>query len=269
MQLEYERIRSRATQDPGTAGDEGEENWASLFRKWLPGDMNVAVKGRVLCANGAATDQVDVALLPSSYPKGMLGKKMYLASEVVGVFECKTTLKRRHIEEVVERASAAKSTIYAAHGREIIYGLIAHSHAWRSEKEKVIERISDVLASSIQTHVKHPNDVLDIVCVADLASWLTRTLWDPDEFGHGVATVHFHSATDSFDMDPDHIEDPPIGSMVSYLLRRLSFFDQRYEGLANYFGLSSIEYGQSDGRHMRIWRPSRMQGGKRKVRLIL
>ena len=35
MESEYQRIRSRALEDPGTAGDQGEENWAELLRDWL------------------------------------------------------------------------------------------------------------------------------------------------------------------------------------------------------------------------------------------
>ncbi len=32
MASEYERIQKRATEDPGTTGDQGEENWATLLR---------------------------------------------------------------------------------------------------------------------------------------------------------------------------------------------------------------------------------------------
>jgi hypothetical protein len=32
MEAEYARIRKTAAADPGTAGDEGEENWAQLPR---------------------------------------------------------------------------------------------------------------------------------------------------------------------------------------------------------------------------------------------
>lgn len=32
---EYDRIQKRTTEDPGTAGDQGEENWAELLRGWL------------------------------------------------------------------------------------------------------------------------------------------------------------------------------------------------------------------------------------------
>ena len=43
MSAEYDRIQMRATEDPGTAGDQGEENWAELFEigfrvhtRWSP-----------------------------------------------------------------------------------------------------------------------------------------------------------------------------------------------------------------------------------------
>ena len=45
---EYARIRKRANEDPGTAGDQGEENWATLLRGWLPPYFHVVTKGRIL-----------------------------------------------------------------------------------------------------------------------------------------------------------------------------------------------------------------------------
>ena len=42
---EYQRIRKRATEDSGTAGDQGEENWAELLRDWLPPTYQVVTKG--------------------------------------------------------------------------------------------------------------------------------------------------------------------------------------------------------------------------------
>ena len=47
MAAEYERIQMRATEDPGTAGDQGEENWAELLRDWLPRTYEVVTKGRI------------------------------------------------------------------------------------------------------------------------------------------------------------------------------------------------------------------------------
>jgi hypothetical protein len=52
---EYERIFRRSTEDPGTAGDEGEENWAALFRSWLPDTYQVVTKGRIVFPDKTAT----------------------------------------------------------------------------------------------------------------------------------------------------------------------------------------------------------------------
>ena len=87
MESEYQRIRSRALEDPGTAGDQGEENWAELLRDWLPPTYKVVTKGRILSADGRASPQVDVLVLKDVYPDKLLNKKLYLAAGVAAVFE--------------------------------------------------------------------------------------------------------------------------------------------------------------------------------------
>ena len=79
MADEYERIQKRATEDPGTAGDQGEENWATLFRNWLSSYFHVVTKGRILSHKGIASPQIDVLVLSPSYPRQLLNKKLYLA----------------------------------------------------------------------------------------------------------------------------------------------------------------------------------------------
>src|ERR1700709_1795937 len=82
MASEYYRIRARASEVPGTAGDEGEENWAQLLREWLPSSHEVRTKGRILAHDGAASRQIDVVVLRPGYPKKLLDKKLYLTSGV-------------------------------------------------------------------------------------------------------------------------------------------------------------------------------------------
>src|SRR5438094_9937474 len=82
LQDEYARIQKRAIEDPGTAGDQGEENWASLLRSWLPSYFRVETKGRILTSSGYASPQVDVLVLMPSYPAILLGEKLYLAGGV-------------------------------------------------------------------------------------------------------------------------------------------------------------------------------------------
>src|SRR4051794_41092172 len=253
MQLEYERIRVRAAEDPGTAGDEGEENWAALFRKWLPGDLQITTKGRVLCGSGVATDQVDIVALSPSYPQGMLSKKMHLASEVMAIFECKATLKAQHIEKTVASASRAKEAIYRAHGKEVIYGLVAHSHSWGTDKSKVTERISTKLAEASSVHVEHPNNSLDFVCIADLGTWSLRMEWDEDYYGPGVVSYYSGPSFTSLN-GKSGTDTSPIGRMITYTLRRLSYLDEKYRGLASYFGMSGLEgTGSWASNNLRTW----------------
>jgi hypothetical protein len=108
LQEEYDRIQKRATEDPGTAGDQGEENWATLFREWLPRYFHIITKGRILTDTGYASPQIDLLVLYPSYPQILLDKKLYLSGGVAAAFECKTTLTAAHIKEAVETSAALK-----------------------------------------------------------------------------------------------------------------------------------------------------------------
>ncbi|WP_376782673.1 MULTISPECIES: DUF6602 domain-containing protein [Gordonia] len=52
---------------PGLRADEGEENWASPLRQWLPTGYTVATKGRVLFTDKTASPEVDVMVLRPGY----------------------------------------------------------------------------------------------------------------------------------------------------------------------------------------------------------
>src|SRR5699024_11024499 len=104
IENEYIRIQKRATEDPGTAGDQGEENWATLLRNWLPSTFPIVTKGRILSEKGIASPQVDIIVLQPEYPKHLLDKKLYLAGGVLAAFECKVTLKANHIAEFIGNA---------------------------------------------------------------------------------------------------------------------------------------------------------------------
>ncbi len=79
MAERYESIYKRTIDDPGTAGDRGEENWAELFREWLPQYFHVVTKGQILNHEGYTSPQIDVLVLSPSYPRQLLGEKLYLA----------------------------------------------------------------------------------------------------------------------------------------------------------------------------------------------
>jgi hypothetical protein len=181
MASEYERIRARATEDPGTAGDEGEENWAQLFREWLPTSYEVRTKGRILSHDGTASHQVDVIVLRPGYPSKLLDKKLYLTSGVAAAFECKLTLNAAHIIEATKTASeiarmtAPRSgTPYQKLVSPIVYGVFAHAHGWSSNDVAAL-KITEYYARGTEKNTTHAREYLDLVCVANFATFLKST----------------------------------------------------------------------------------------------
>ncbi|MFD7380045.1 DUF6602 domain-containing protein [Streptomyces mirabilis] len=234
IQDEYKRLYARAAEDPGTAGDEGEENWADILRRWLPASVHVVTKGRLLCADGSTSRQLDVIVLSDSYPLGLLNKKMYLASEVLAVFECKLTLKKAHVEETVKRAAALKRVLHEQHDQDLVYGLVSHSHSW-SSNDVAISKISGQLRESDTQYVQHPNEALDVTCVADLDAWISYCMppvgEGEEEFSSGYMTSAPVPESEQYiDCDP-----PPVGRMISCIYRRLASMDKRFMGIHLYF----------------------------------
>lgn len=136
---EYARIVARAKEDPGTAGDEGEENWAAVLRGWLPATYHVVTKGRLIATSGEASPQVDVLVLQPSYPPALRDKKIYLASGVAAAFECKLTLRPKHVADAVRTSAGLRRLLPERTGspyRELhaplVFGLLAHSIAGRA-----------------------------------------------------------------------------------------------------------------------------------------
>jgi hypothetical protein len=183
LKADYRRIRRTARSDPGTAGDQSETTWASLFRNWLPPTLAVRTKGRIVADDGRLSDQMDVVILRDTYPAFLAEKKIYLAGGVLAAFECKLTLRPRDIAEAVERGQFLRSMVRprgrAANLRDalvppIAFGLLAHS-----SERLAVEQIDGRLAKSLES-VEHPREALDVLCVANLATWTAaRTLFHP------------------------------------------------------------------------------------------
>jgi hypothetical protein len=190
MAREYHRIQRRAAEDPGTAGDQGEENWATLLRGWLPPTYQVVTKGRILNHEGITGPQVDVLVLSPAYPNHLLDKKLYLAGGVAAAFECKVTLRAEHIRQGVENSAEIRRLLPSRTGSpykelhsSVIYGLLAHSHVWKNENSKPLENVENHLHEADHQIIEHPRETLDLLCVADLATWISaRDPYIPPEF---------------------------------------------------------------------------------------
>lgn len=268
MASEYERIYENAASDPGTAGDEGEENWATLFREWLPPTYHVQTKGRLIGHDGRLSPQVDVLILRPSYPKKLLEKKIWLAGGVIAAFECKNTLTAAHVESAVSRCSEFKSLFHPRTGTPraelrspLIYGLLAHSHSWKGEKSDPLANVQRALEAASEK-IDHPRNLLDLVCVADLAYWHITFItsydasWSPAKetlervFGGGRGPMTTHTCASLRD-ERQKSEFRPIGSLISSLVQDIAWTDQAVRELADYYRLAHLG-GNSSGT-MRAW----------------
>jgi hypothetical protein len=277
LQSEYKRIRERTLEDPGTAGDEGEENWAELFRDWLPATYHVVTKGRILTSLGEASPQVDVLILHPDYPKKLRNKKHYLSSGVLAAFECKNTLRRdgirqaienaRHLSEILERERNTKGywkhrqlrdLAYEELHKPITYGLLAHSHDWASEssRETVDRAINDI---DLRTST-HPREMIDIICVADVAVWSTDRCPNTIQIKGLSYTVLEACSTTISCLHADrwrtdsvyHKSYTTIGALISRLYQKLSRSNDQTTPFANYFRLATKD-GVSGGGQLRVW----------------
>ena len=269
LDAEYGRIRKRTTEDPGTAGDQGEENWKEVLEGWLPGNYKVVTKGRIISADGKTSPQVDVIVLKDTYPRNLINKKLYLAAGVAAVFECKTTLKAADIEKAMESCSIIKGMYPIRAGSPydelhspIIYGLLAHSHSWKSAGSSPLENIHNKTVESDKCFITHPRLQLDVLCVADLATWTSSILThlakaemiakDSESFSE----EEINSITTSYACHAKPINRPddyfsPIGTLISALTQSLAWENLEIRELADYY--RRVKISSSSSGFIRCW----------------
>ena len=269
ISAEYNRIHKRAPEDPGTAGDEGEENWAEILRGWLPRTYEVVTKGRILGSDGRASSQVDVLVLKDSYPEKLLNKKVYLAAGVAAAFECKTTLRACHIEQAMRTGTEIKSLYpkrtgspYREIHSDIVYGLLAHAHSWNAPQSTPVVNIDRVLRQSDQKYVTHPSEGLDVLCVASLAAWSSSKLALAGPFpssgrdsrlavlfGKDGSAISVYSLQGKSSFEENKVT--PIGMLISYLSMRLAWENPSLRSLADYY--RAVDIAGYGGGEYRKW----------------
>ena len=262
---EYQRILKRATEDPGTAGDQGEENWATLLKNWLPTYFHIVTKGRILTESGYASPQIDILVLHPSYPRVLLDKKLYLAGGVAAAFECKTTLKASHIKDAVKTAAELRRKLpkqtgspYKELNSSIVYGLLAHSHSWKGPNSKPLENIEEALWEADSNFVEHPLQCLDFITVSDLATWesMKTTSLRPTSpemervYGKdSIAASVYICAAIGTENQKDYFS--PVGVLLAGLFSKLAWTFTDMRGLDFYFRRVNM-FGSGKGRG-RFW----------------
>lgn len=280
MAAEYRRIVQRSREDPGTAGDEGEENWAALLRDWLPPQYHVETKGRLLSHEGRAGPQLDVLVLHPSHPPKMRQKKLYMASAVLAAFECKLTLRSEHLEQLFHTAAEIHDLKVAREGNPydelhhpIVFGLLAHSHHWRAPASHPEDNVGNAI-DRLHQRAPHACDLPDFICIADLGTWPVMKFSSAGLFFRDPLT-HQRKEGAPEDVDecpvteylkptnlPPTPEPTQIGSMFAKLLMRLQFEEPSSRSVADYFRMAGL-LGSGEGFSKRIWESSYTDAVKR------
>lgn len=259
MAKDYERFTSRSKEDPGTAGTQGEGSWALLLKRWLPSTFHIRTQCRILGEDGRASRQADVVILRPEYPDGLLEEKYVLAAGVLAAFECKLTLRNRDIEQFFKRALSMKERVperigdpYIELQRPIVVGLLAHSYE-HNDPEKDVDHIGDCLMAQDQKYISHPNQMPDLCCIADLATWSAmKTTWGPFH-PMGDSPSEFLNVQTSYVLHRKAIRSfTPVGAMLSSLWTKLACEYKSMDSMAYYF-LAADLTGVAIGKQNRTW----------------
>jgi hypothetical protein len=268
MAHEYDRIVKRAKEDPGTAGDAGEESWAELLRNWLPATYPIVTKGRILFDDDTASPQVDILVLSPNYPIHLRNKKMYFAGGVIAAFECKLTLKAQHLRRAKVVSKAIKEKLpfstenpYESFNAPILYGLLAHSHSW-TKAASVADQVFSIMAKIIDFDKSLDFDNLryypDVICVSDTASFCYRKAFvlsqDADESDEEIlmelGAEHALSLSyDAYwsDAPGSWLDGTVHGTLIFFLTEKMAYRDVTIRSLATYLRNTDIA-GTSIGR---------------------
>lgn len=278
MAREYERIQQRVAEDPGTAGDQVEEAWATVLKNWLPASYPVVTKGRIIDHEGNTSPQVDILVLHPSYPIALRNQKLYFAGGVVAAFECKLTLRGSHLEKAFENAVFVKNMVSKREGnaydelhQPIIFGVLAHAHNWKPSRWSGTGRVTESLyyyackvLGSLEVDTPelcHPRYLLDVVCIANAATFVySKTVFVKPMPSDEHIQAHFEDFADVAADDSDCVvtsyqshEDgntdsynalgEPLVALISYLTQRLAYEDTSLRSLSEYLEMVHMSGG--------------------------
>ena len=131
----------------------------------------------------------------------------------MAAFECKTTLRRKHIGEFIEHSKKIEKLAINENGTprkdlqsKIYYGLLAHSHEWKKENSNPKENIEKAIWEYDEKCVTHPREIPDIICVADLGVWKSQKMIVPNyDNGKGLKGNYVMSGYIASDLSLIHI----------------------------------------------------------------
>ncbi|HEY9824910.1 MAG TPA: DUF6602 domain-containing protein [Stenomitos sp.] len=193
IESEYARLHEEAQRDPQYAGHETEQAWKRILEAWLPPGYGVGTRKYILpdinTASNDALDifETDIVVFNPAYPMQLRQRAEVLSGGIVGAFSVKLTANPDGIRDASKRAATLKRGSTVKQGTPRLYlqgpfvtGLLAHSHVWKAAGSTPIENVEKHLVARSEDYATEPKEVIDLVCVADLATWSKTQQIHPD-----------------------------------------------------------------------------------------
>lgn len=247
------------------SGHKSETAWVNALAGWLPPQYQIGQRKYLLLeddsAGRAISAETDIVIFQPSYPERLRNREEILVSGVAAAFSVKLTLDRAGISEAIQQAAmvrrGTKIRSYSVTDEvlpPLFYGILAHSHRWKQPGSNPTENITRALVELDQEHSKHPREGLDLVCVADLDCWSrVTTVSTFPEPGTPRAVIDPYGGVRSgfFVEGEPRPTGPPVATLISLLLNKLSYRDPTVKPIADGLRLTSSG-GDGDG-DLRHW----------------
>lgn len=279
MADEYEEVFSRLSSTQGRVQESGhqiEAAWRDFLSAWLPPQYEVKTRKYIVGEFGSGEDleETDLIILSPNYPRALREKTHILAGGVAAAFSVKSTLKKASVYEAAESCARLQRTLAPREGtprkeltKPFPYGVLAHSHGWKTGGSDPLHNVSKSLFEADQRHASSPRDCLDLVCVPDLGTWnniksVTLGMPMPLSFMQDLPEEQRQEFIDlttrmrvrsMFAPNPARHHGDVLASFLTSLYSRLAIHDDELNSLADSFSLMGAESG---GRgKCRYWDP--------------
>ncbi|QSE72488.1 DUF6602 domain-containing protein [Rhodococcus sp. PSBB049] len=288
MQSGFEDAHAEAAKSSGAqkAGHHGEEIWGRFLQEWLPPQYEIGYRKYIILENEAddgsdVSGETDIVVFHPSYPSALRKRHEILLSGVAAAFSSKLTLNKAGIEEAVQEAArlrrAAKLRSHDIHGKILtpfVYGILAHTHSWKSPTSKPVEAITSALMGLDAKFSAEPREALDLLCVADLNCWSKHIMIvTPQQAailpasvaaasGH-IQYTFLNIGNDSSAKDASALDQPPVAFLIGLLYQKLSYYDGSLSALADGFrvtGTGFYSLSQAGNAGNRIFPPASILG---------
>lgn len=267
IQRDYDRILNKARQVGRTqeAGHENEQVWETFLTNWLPPQYEVATRKYIV---GTADEQpkpfeTDLIVFHPGYPLKLRERTHVMAAGVAAAFSTKLTLKPDGVKEAAASSASLHQALIPRHGhlrwevwKPYIYGVLAASHAWKSPNSMPADNLTKLIVEADYNYAQHPAESLDLVCVADLGTWMKQlvyTHFPPEEVMH---TFHAHLVGKT---------NKPVVEFLAVLYELLSWRNSDMEGMARDFLVTMNDFQARF--HKRAWKPVRILSPKTHFRM--